>query len=366
MSLFIKILLKIYGLEHFNGLYKLNNNGKLIKHYKNEPDNQNSLIGNIIRSITETPNGILWINTDKGFVKFDQKKEKFKNFQNKKNTNSISYNRVVCSTYDKKDSLWIGTIVGGLNKFNIQTETFKQYSVKNGLPSNFIYSILIDNDKKLWMGTGKGISFFNVLSEKFRNFVPNDGIQDYEYCSNASLKSNNGMLYFGGINGFNIIDPKKISRRTFIPSVLMTSITVIGKDGKQIKQIPKDNLLNLYHGDYYISFNFAALDYLNPLKNKYAYQLDGLDKDWVYTDGKKSFATYTTLPAGTYIFKVKGTNSDGLWNKKITSVTIIVHPPFWETIWFRFLILVIIILSATKIYKVRLKKIETKIPDKSK
>ena len=343
------------------GLYKLNKKRKLVKLYKHDPADSNSLRTNIVNSITEDRSGILWLSTNKGLIKFNKKTERFFTYHNKINDPAtISDDRVGPVVFDNNGSAWVGTFGGGLNKYNINKNNFSVYTVKDGLPNNYIYGIIIDNENNLWISTAKGLSFFNTKQRKFHNFDRSYGIQGYKYHDCAYFKSSSGELYFGGSNGFNIVDPKKFSQSIYMPPVKITLIEIMNNVGKFKKNMGKNQKIDLHPEDYYITFNFATLDYSNPKRNKYAYKLDGLEDKWLFTDGKKPFATYTTLPPDKYVFKVKGTNSDGIWNEKISSVTLIVHPPFWRTFWFKGLIFLFFIFIVIWGYKKRIKKLEIK------
>ena len=350
-----------------NGLIKLDVNRNLVKRYLHDPVNPNSLVSNTINSISEGKSGVLWLCTNYGLIKFDQLNEKFTTLkQIENNLNSLNSDNVSYAAKDRNGNLWIGTVGNGLNKLDLKTNTFSTYKSRDGLPSNFIFGILIDSGGKLWLSTGKGLSRMDPLSETFNNFDISDGIQSYEYSPGVCLKAENGEMYFGGMNGFNIVDPEKFQPRSYIPPVLITSIEILSKNGTSEKTIEFDHTIDLYPEDYNISFNFATLDYSNPLKNKYEYQLDGLEDNWVKTDGKKPFAAYTTLPSGKYIFKVRGSNSDGIWSEKIATINLVVHPPFWQTWWFILIVSAFLIGVIFQLYRIKLKRAIAKMEYKSR
>jgi len=322
-------------------------------HYKNNPNNTNSLSENGTRTILEDKKGFLWIGTwGGGLNKLDMETGTFSRYTyNHKNPNSISHNIVISICENSRGSIWIGTWGGGLNKFNRKKEIFSHYTKKDGLPSNVIQGILEDSQENLWLSTNNGISKFNPETEKFRNYKTSDGLQSKEFNSGSCYKDSKGRMYFGGINGFNMFSPEDIKDNRYIPPIFLTSLKVFNKEVKLNKDISCLNELRLRYNQNFISFQFAALDYTIPEKNRYAYKLEELDKNWIYTDSKMRYANYTDLDPGYYIFKVKGSNNDGIWNEKGLSIKIIITPPFWKTWWFTsFAIIVFVLLSYSFIH----------------
>jgi DNA-binding NtrC family response regulator len=261
---------------------------------------------------------------------------------------------------DKAGIFWIGTWGGGLNRFDREKETFVNYTIKDGLPSNQIYGILEDEKGNLWISTNNGLSKFDLAKGTFKNFTVEDGLQSREFNGGSYLKSRRGEMFFGGIRGFNAFFPENIKDNPHIPPIVITGFFKLNKEVKLEKPISRVAELNLSYKDYVFSFEFAALDYTAPVKNGYAYKMEALDEEWIYTDSRKRFATYTTLAPGSYLFKVKGSNNDGLWNEEGTSIQIIIHPPFWKTWWFRSLVILAILLAAFAWYRSRIRKIETR------
>jgi signal transduction histidine kinase len=235
---------------------------------------------------------------------------------------------------DKSGNLWFGTLGGGLCRFHPEKETFRAYTEKDGLINNTIYSIQEDDHENLWLGTNKGLSRFSPRTEAFINYDVSDGLQSNQFAAGylntgASFKGKDGTLYFGGISGLNVFDPSKLQSNRFVPPVNITQFKLFDKlvPGKnEAKKIQLDYDQNFF------SFEFAALNYSNSSRNKYAYQLAGIDKDWVYS-GTRRLASYTEVVPGKYIFRVKGSNNDGIWNEEGTSIQIIIYPPWWRSWW---------------------------------
>lgn len=272
--------------------------------------------------------GEIWIATAQGLNRLDPATGKFTYYQAGRSYSPglLTDNWVRALYEDEKGILWVGTNHGGLNRFDVNTGQFSYYSVKDGLGSNQVVSIAPDDRGSLWLGTGRGISQFNPSSGQFRNFDSHDGLPDNE-CNLGSVHSRNGRLLFGTINGAVGFEAAQIRENTVIPPVHLTGVMVQEK----MRPVPAATL-ELSHTENFLSFEFVSLSYDAPEKNQYAFQLEGLDKDWIYS-GNRRFARYTDLRPGIYTFRVKGSNNDGVWNQAGTSLRVIVHPPWWQTGW---------------------------------
>ena len=314
---------------------------------------------------------MLWLGTLGGGInKFEEEKGQFVHYKSDpSNQNSLSSDSVVSIHEDKTGAFWIATNGGGLVKFDPANETFTNYKESDGLPSNVIYGILEDEEKNLWLSTTRGLSRFNPRTEKFKNYDVSDGLQSNEFNGGAYYKSRNGEMFFGGVNGFNIFYPENIKDNPHIPPVVITDFQIFnksvhvgkGKDGRSIlrKSITETKEIELSYKDNVISFEFAALDYRIPEKNQYAYMMEGFEENWNYV-GNRRFAAYTNLPPGGYVFRVKGSNNDGVWNEEGVSLKITVTPPFWQTLWFRGFVIGAILLFLVTVYRIRTHTIREK------
>lgn len=333
------------------------------KVYKRDPENPQSLNNNHVKAILEDRSGTLWIGTyGGGLNKFDREKEQFICYRaNPAVSHSLSSSEILAIHEDKLGMLWIGTPTG-LNKFNREEETFSFYTEKHGLSNNLILHILEDDEGNLWLSTNKGISRFNPHTEKFRNYDMTDGLQSNEFNLGAGYKNRNGRMFFGGINGFNSFFPNDIRDNPYIPFIVITDFKIFNKsipigtekDGRSIltKSITETEEIKLSYRDQVISFEFAALHYASPEKNECAYRMEGLEKDWNYA-GNRRFVTYTNLPSGNYIFGVKGSNNDGIWNEEGVSLKITIKPPFWNTWGFRGILLITITSTFIMVLQIR-------------
>ncbi len=286
--------------------------------------------------------GIFWIGSDLGLISFNQVTGKFHNYvNNASDPNSLNNNYIksICPDPEHPDRyLWIGTSGGGLNRFDKASGKFIFYTKKDGLPNNVIYGILPDSKGRLWMSTNHGLSVFNPGLNTFRNFDVLDGLQSNEFNTGAFYKSDNGEMFFGGINGLNYFYPQDIKENSFVPGIVITSCEVLNEsanEGDQSEVINSPEALervSLPFSENNIRFEFAALDYSAPGKNRYMYKLENFNDNWI-TAGTKHSATFTNLSPGHYVFRVKGSNNDGLWNEAGASVKIIILPPWWRTWW---------------------------------
>jgi ligand-binding sensor domain-containing protein len=321
---------------------------------------------NYVSSIIEAKNGDLWLADETSFERFDRKTKIFEHYLHVDgDSTSLSSNKSISSFADSKGNLWLGTDAG-LNLFNESTKGFTCYQIENGLPDNCINSILEDDHGNLWLGTHKGISkFINAINlpakPVFKNYTYGDGLQGNEFGRRSCLRGTDGTMYFGGSNGFNVFNPDKILENTYIPPVVITEFRIfnnpvtIGNKGLKNDADSTENLVLSYKQSVF-SFDFAALNYIASSKNQYAYKMEGFDKDWNYV-GAKHTATYTNLDPGKYVFRVKASNNDGLWNEKGISLNIFITPPFWKTIWFYGLVIVAVGGSGFGVYRLRVRQL---------
>lgn len=355
--------------------------------------NPASISHNTIRAIYPENDSLLWIGTFGGGLNkltWDSKKGQalFYAYQNDiNNPESISSNRIFAIHRTKDGILWVGTDGGGLNRFDPQQETFSHFTERDGLPNNVVYGILEDDAGSLWLSTNNGLSRFDPSrrgSAAFRNYDVDDGLQHTEFNQGAYFQGKSGRMYFGGINGLNVFDPQTIQDNPRVPPLVFTDFKLFYEsvpvsiensdepetDG-ELAKIQSRSLSNalqltsnsedaeeiiLAYDENVFSFEFAALDYTNPAKNQYAYMLEGFDRDWIYS-GNRRYASYTNLDGGSYIFRVKGSNSDRIWNETGIALRIRINPPFWKTWWFRLLSVLLVLGLLYLLYRNRVEKL---------
>lgn len=366
------------------GLEKYDRKNNKFIHFRNDASDPFSLSDNITWCVYEDKDGYLWLGTDGGGLnKFDKKTGKFYRYlRDNRKPNSLNNNKILSICGDDNGIIWLGTAGGGLNKFDSRTGNVTVYNEMNGLASNTIHAIVIDNNGNLWLSSTQGIAKFDTRTETFINFNKENGLQSSEFHVNSVCKSVTGELIFGGINGFNIFRPEVVEQNKYIPQVAKTDFQLFNKsvaigktiDGREIlsRSITLTDKINLDYSDKAFTIQFAALDFTAPEKNLYAYKLEGVDNDWNLVANRNS-ATYTKLPAGSYKFIVKGSNHNGVWSNKEASLEIIISPPFWESWWFRsisFVILIGLMVGGYKIRTARItlrsKELELKVSERTK
>ncbi|MGH7451272.1 MAG: SpoIIE family protein phosphatase, partial [bacterium] len=293
---------------------------------------------NSVRAIHQDQSGVLWLGTAGGFNKFDPKTNSFKRYlHDLTNPNSLGGNIVQSIYADPGGILWLGTYGGGLNRFDPKTEQFTVYTEKNsGLNNNAVYATLPDEHGNLWLSTNAGVCKFNPQLNTFKIYDVDDGLQSREFNGQAFFKSPSGEMFFGGIMGFNAFYPDSVKDNPIAPQIALTdfklfneSVAIGGKSPLQ-KHISETDSIALAYWQNDISFEFVALHYGRPESNEYAFRLENYDTDWRYA-GAQRIATYTNLDPGAYIFRVKGSNNDGVWNKEGISIRITITPPWWRT-----------------------------------
>ncbi len=313
----------------------------------------------------------IWVGSTEKGIGFLAEKQKL-NKETAKTTTITYYNpnlnteNTVChvkhieESDTEKDIFWIAT-TNGFYKFNSQKRFFlKHYTEKEGLPNNIIYAILEDNEGNLWGSSNHGIFKFNPKTETFTNFDKQDGLQDNEFNTFSYFKSKDGELFFGGIDGINAFFPKNMKKNEFVPPLYLTAFEKLGKEVvfdepiSEIKQISLDK-----EEAQLLTFRFAALSFYQSSKNKYAYKLEPIQKEWIEL-GTKNELTLTNLSARNYTLYIKGSNNHGLWNEKGISIQLKIIPPFWQTLWFQFSVICVVLAGIYFSYKYKIKESKLK------
>ncbi|MCB9125801.1 MAG: GGDEF domain-containing protein [Caldilineaceae bacterium] len=369
----------------FDGLFKLDRTTGAFTHFTNDPTEPNSLVNDSVYRIASAGDGRLWLGTLGGLDLFDPAAGTFTHFlhddadpaslpdnqvtalyhardgrlwlgtwhgglayldpaawadgevrfvsyqHDPDDPSSLSDNSVWAIHEDHTGGLWVGTQVG-LNRLDGGGRTFTRYREKEGLPNNAVLCIEEDQRGYLWIATNNGLAHFNTVLPSFRSFDERDGLQSNEFNSGACLRSRNGELYFGGVHGFNVFQPDDIQRNPAPPPVVITSFSIFNQPAPV--DLTGKTPIDLTYDESFIAFEFAALDYHAPQKNRYAYKLEGFDEGWVDA-GSRRYAGYTNLPGGEYLFRVRGSNNDGTWNEAGVAIPLRVTPPVWQTGWFR-------------------------------
>ncbi len=344
----------------YRGLFSYNRSEKKLTTYGKE----NGLSASNIFCVYEDNERRVWIGTaGEGLNMMNVRTGKVVVYKNEKEKNSLSDNTVNCIFDDRKGNLWIGT-ANGLNKFDKEKQSFVQYNEKDGLPNGNVWGILGDKRGNLWISTNRGISRFtprieNTEGSAFKNFTVHDGLQGDEFAQGSYfLNKQTGEMFFGGLNGFNAFYPDNVSDNKHIPPVFITSLKKFGKEAVLDTSVADKKQLKLSYKDNFLSFEFVALDYIFPGKNKYSFMMEGLEgNDWSPPSTRR-YVSYTGLPGGEYTFRVKACNSDGVWNEAGTAIHIKVIPPWWKTNIFYSLCVLFIISFVFGFIRYRTDKIE--------
>ena len=349
------------GTAH-GGLDRFDRHSGHFIHFEHDPGDPCSLSSNWVYVIYEDRRGTVWVGTGGGGLdKLDKRTLKFTHYRRvPEDTVSLSYNSVHAIYEDRKGTLWVGT-GAGLNRFESSTGSFKRYTTRNGIESDEIAGILEDDRGYLWLGTGKGVSRFDPETGKFRNFDSGDGVLIHQSRVQSCYRNRSGEMYFGGVNGFVRFHPDSIKDNPYVPPIVITAFKMFDKPVALDSAISEKHSVEMTYKENVFSFEFAALNYTSSEKNQYAYKLEGFDNDWTYCRTRR-YATYTNLDGGSYVFRVKGSNNDGVWNEAGTSIAVIITPPFWKTWWFSIGLFVVVLLSVGgAIRYVEMQKLRRKI-----
>lgn len=327
---------QMWIVTYGGGLNILDLKSRKFQIFKNDPSDSLSLSSNLGRVIVKDSRFRIWIGTEKGLNLVDRASSsdlslKFKTF--------LPAVKVYAIFEDKSGILWVGTFSDGLFAFNPNDYTFKQYTEADGLPGHTIFGVLQDEAGQIWLSTNNGISRFDIEEKVFTNYNYSNGLKNLEFNFNAHKKASSGEMLFGGTNGFTIFHPKEIMPNKYVPPLVFTDLKAFNQkvsvvDNKKLlpQVLNQTSSLTFKYNEAIFSIGFAALDYYNPSKNQYAYMLEGLDNDWNYTVGQTE-ANYTIQRPGIYYFRLKGANSDGLWNPQERRLKITVLPPPWLSGW---------------------------------
>jgi signal transduction histidine kinase/ligand-binding sensor domain-containing protein/CheY-like chemotaxis protein len=354
------------------GLYRLDPASGGMLAFRHDPNDPHSLADNTVRPVLEDRAGNLWVGTFNGLDLLDRRTGRFRHIQHDPNNPaSLSHNEVHYLYEDSGGTLWVGT-AAGLNRMRRGVDgsiTFTRYTRGDGLADDSIAAILPDGQGKLWLSTNIGLTSLDPATGRVRNYAGADGTIEGAYFDGSALAADDGTLYFGGFNGITAFDPTAVRPNGIAPAVAITDLQIFNEslrpgarrpDGRVPlpRAIEATRELTLQQQDSVFSLEFAALHFASPQNNRFAYQLEGFDRDWVSTGANKRFATYTNLDPGRYVFRVKAANKDGVWSEP-TELAITIMPPMWKTWWFRTLALLSVLGGAFVLYRARVQALRS-------
>ena len=293
-------------------------------------------IKSMVRQIYKDSKGDIWMATTSGAYRYSKTEKKFAHYtSNRERSQTIGDNNVTSIFEDSKNRIWVATVYG-FSLYNEISDSFNRITVENGLPSNIVHRILEDDEHFFWIATANGLVRFNPETYVMKTFSYTDGLPEaqFNYCS--AYKMPDGTMYMGTINGMIAFNPRDFKEDVYSPSVCITRIDVqddrIGAPKYNVNRILESGELKLPHNRSTFTLSYVALSYTSPDAIQYAYRLDGSDKDWIYIKQNKD-VTFANLSPGDYVFRVKSTNSSGVWQDNETTLRITVTPPFWATGW---------------------------------
>jgi methyl-accepting chemotaxis protein/ligand-binding sensor domain-containing protein len=263
---------------------------------------------------------------------------------------------------DTDGTYWLGA-GGSLDHLDPLSGTVTRYGAEHGIPGTAVQGVVFDLSGTIWVSTDRGICRFDVKKETCKTYAIADGLQGMEFMQSSYFRSSDGTIYLGGPNGFNVIRPERIKQNQVAPPIVLTDFLLSGESveigkGPLSQHVSVTEEIVLSYDQANFTFQFAALDFTAPTQNQYAYKLEGFDEDWIAA-GSKREATYTNLDPGEYVFRVRASNNDGVWNDEGISIRVRIRPPFWATWWFRLLVVTVVVWASVSITRsVRLRRLK--------
>jgi PAS domain S-box-containing protein len=326
------------------GLDRLRPGRTAFTHFRHDPGDPSSLSHNTVRALLRDPAGTLWIGTFGGGLDRMDADGRITHYRHDPaRTDSLADDFIVCLNRDSQGQIWVGSR-DGLSRLDPATGLCRNYSEAEGLPNNSAYGVLVDARDRVWVSSNRGLACLDPASGSIKAYDVSDGLQGNEFNGGACYQSPSGEMFFGGTNGLNAFFPERITDNPFPPAVVLTGFQVFNKPvpvgqpvfGRVVldKVIGRTDSIRVSYRARLIAFEFAALHFAAPEKNRFAYRMEGLEPDWNDV-GARRYASYTNLKPGRYVFRVKAANNDGVWNEAGVALAVRIVPAFWMTWWFR-------------------------------
>ena len=347
----------------FDGLCRFDSSSNHFTKYTPAPETR----GLNYYAIAQAPDGALWLGSNLGLHRFDPQTKTFTVYSHDPDDPaSISDDHVNAVFFDRSGTLWAGT-QNDLDKFDPATRTFKTYDQRDGMSGTVVSCIIEDSRGTLWMSTNTGISSFNAKTARFSNYTTADGLPGPDLTgTGACYKSSRGEMFFGGFSGATAFFPDKVAESPSVPQPVLTDFRLFGSSVIPGRRSPLKVAINqasaiqLSHSENIFSIEFSALSYLSPETNRYRYKLDGIDKGWREVGSDERLATYTTLPAGNYTFRLEAATSRGPWSPDVT-LAMKISPPLWQTYWFLTCCVAALCGILGMLYRLRLKQLSAQL-----
>jgi signal transduction histidine kinase/ligand-binding sensor domain-containing protein len=351
------VWLTMYGV----GLQRFDPETKTFTLFQHIPDDPASLGNDQANAVRVAADGAVWVGCDAGLSRLDPASGKFTNFAG--GQAGLSSSIVNAIVQGRGGVMLFGTDVG-VDVYNPGTGRFTAYTVREGMPSNYVMALEADREGNIWAGTDKGLARIDIRTGKIRVYGVDDGLPSDQFWNHSASRGADGTLYFGSMNGLAAFQPAQLEDNPTPPPVYITELSlfnrkvVTGPDSplKSVIQVTRQVALSYRQSS--LGFKFAALNYRWSRKNRYAYKLEGFDDDWTQVDSSRRQAVYTNLPPGHYVFRVRASNNDGVWNNQGASLAITITPPWWRTWEFRTVLLLLLLGTAYAIYRLRVRQLE--------
>lgn len=342
------------GTTRGGGLHRYHPTTDRFTRYRKH-DHPDSLGSDYVWPLLEDHTGTFWVGTiDGGLHQLDRATGRFRAFRHDPADPTSLSSDFIYTLFEARDgTLWVGT-TEGLNRFDRDTETFRRYTVSDGLAHSHIAGLLEDAFGRLWISTNHGLNCFDPKTDSITTYTERAGLQNNRFYVGAMHQTARGALLFGGPGGFNVINPALLRPNDAPPPVVLTGFEVHNQPFDLGTAPPTVRAISLKHDENFFTFSFAALDFTDVPLNRYRYKLEGLNKNWIES-GARRRASYTSVPPNAYVLRVQAANNEGVWNEAGLAIPVVVHPPFWATWWFRVLMILTFVglLYAAYAYRVR-------------
>jgi signal transduction histidine kinase/ligand-binding sensor domain-containing protein/DNA-binding response OmpR family regulator len=325
------------------------NSGTFIR-YKADDKKIGSISSNLIWGIFQDSKENLWIGSNFGLTVKRKGSKDFERFFYNENTNSLSRNLIYTISEDRNGKIWLGTNGGGIDIYDPKSNTFRKFRLNTPIENADVYSIIKDHQGNMWFSTDQGIYVYYTNTNTLKNFTEQDGLIGNQYNPNSGFISSSGLLFFGGANGFNIIDPLAVKQNEVAPTPFLSKLIINNQsidtqkprfvNSKFLAGIKK---LELDYNQNTLTFGFASNNFIKPNKNRFRYRVNNYMDEWVETEHGND-VSFTKIPPGDYILEVMASNNDGLWNNTPKKIEIRIYPPIWLT-WYAYLVYGFLVLT---------------------